>query len=159
MTANSAQNEVGLEVLALWHCVLDLTVGTFGARDFVLRALRLTSRKTARGTAFVVLPLDDRRSVAVAEAGDDIAPALVVVHTECEGNVIAGFVVLEAQNAGGAAAAHGEDVGVLGLIPGAAVGEVPHGSLDAAVRAIPGVSLEDANGDGVRHDAVMNYEI
>ena len=109
---------------------------------------------TSRIRALVVLRLDGGRCLLAIEAGDNVTPALVIVHTERDGDLLAGLLVLEAHSTRGAAAAHGEDVNVFDLVPVAAVGVVPHGLLDDAVVALVAVGLEDADGDGVVAHAV-----
>ena len=98
----------------------------------------------------VVLPVDQESCLLGLEPGDDVAPALVVVHTDGDCDVLV-FVRLETNNAGRAATTHGDGAGGVVLSPGATVGEVPDGLLDDVEKPASRVGLEDTESDVVRH--------
>lgn len=92
--------------------------------------------------------MDIASSVGRRETRGHIAPALVVVDAEGDNEVF--VAAFEAEEAGGAAPAHGEDLLIVDLGPGATVGVVPDGLLDHLEPGV-GVALVEAASDGVRH--------
>jgi len=141
-----ANGDRAVEALTLSDVKVDLDVPASGGRSIEgaevlladLRALALS----------VVVGVDVLSSVSRAEAGGDIDPALVVVNTKGDNEVLVG--VFEAEEAGGTAAAHGEDLLPVDFGPAATVTEVPDRLFDDLEPGV-GVGLVDTASDGVRH--------
>ena len=149
----STNDEVALHVVAFALREHDLNLATLGVFDAVLHVLRLANFLTILVTVAVVLRLDDASGLVGLEVGDDVAPALVVVHADRHGEGLAGLQVAETHGARGAAATHFEDMKVVDHGPAAAVGVVPHHLLDAGEEAA-WVGLVDLAGDFVGHAGV-----
>jgi hypothetical protein len=140
-------DDVACEIVTLSNGVNDLDPPALGARNIEAAELLLADSGAVVASG-VVVGVDVRSSVAGRKTGGHVDPALVVVHAEGDDEDLAAG--LEAEDAGGAAAAHGEVLLAVDDGPGAAISVVPDGLFDDLEIGV-GVGLVDAGSDGVRH--------
>jgi hypothetical protein len=137
---------VGLEVVTISDGELDLEVPSRGTLDTIIGEL-LLPRECPRSIV-IIFGKNDEPRVLLRYTGDDIAPSLIIVDTNGEGeDLVTG---LESKQARGARAIHGKDVGVIHLRPGTAIGKVPDALFDDLEKGV-GVGAEDFQLDRVRH--------
>jgi len=134
-----------VEGVPLSDIEVDLDVLARGARN-VEAAEVLLADSIAFGAFSVVVGVDVCSSVGRGEAGGYVDPAHVVVNAEGDNEVLVS--TFEAEDAGSAAAAHGEDLLSVDFGPGATVTEVPDSLFDD-LEPVAGVALVDAASDGV----------
>jgi hypothetical protein len=147
ITSHLGNNDGAFKVVAISDIEVDLDVPALGAGNIEATELLLSDRRTVVASG-VVVGVDVRSRAGRGETGRYVDPALVVVHTEGDNKVL--VAVLEAEDARGAAAAHGEDLLVAAFGPGATVGVVPDSLLDDLEPGV-GLGLVDAGGDLVGH--------
>ena len=142
-----ANGDRAVEALTLGDVEVDLDIPAVGARNIKAAELLLADRRTVAAVS-VIVGVDVCSSVGRGESGGYIDPAHIVVNAEGDNEELAAGI--EADDAGGAAAAHGEDHLVVDFSPGATVSKVPDSLFDDLEPGV-GVILVDAASDGVRH--------
>jgi len=141
-----ANGDRAVEALTLSDIEVDLDIPASGGRSIEAAEVLLADLRAL--ALSVVVGVDERSSVSRAGAGGDIDPALGVVDAKGDNEVLLG--VFEAEEAGGTAAAHGEDLLSVDVGPAATVTEVPDRLFDDLEPGV-GVGLVDTAGDGVIH--------
>jgi len=140
-------NDRAVKVLTVGAIEVDLDIPALGTRNVERAELLFADRRTIIASS-VVVGVDVHSSVGRRESGGHVDPALVVVDAEGDNEVL--IFAFEAEDAGCATAAHGEDLLLVDYGPGATVGVVPDSLLDDLEPGV-GVLLVDAASDGVRH--------
>ena len=140
-------NDRAVKVQTVGDIEVDLDIPALGTRNVERAELLLADRRANIATS-VVVGVDVRSSAGRGETGGHVDPALVVVDAEGDNKVL--VVEFEAEDAGCAAAAHGEDLLLVDYGPGATVGVVPDSLLDDPEPGV-GVPLVYAASDAVRH--------
>jgi hypothetical protein len=136
----------GVESVAVFLVVIRLDFGALRGRHLQIRQLLPQHPVSVAVAARVVARVDLHAGHGRGGVRHNVAPALAIVDAQRDQEV-ATRGVREAQHAGGAGAAHGQDVLASGLTP-SAVGE--HCLLHNAV-PVGGVGLDDPHVDRVRH--------
>jgi len=137
----------GVEGVAVLLVVVHHDFDALDGAPLQMRQLLIRDVAAVAGT--VVRGMDLHARVGRSLVRHDVAPALEVHHAQRHHEVFA-VRVLEAQQAGGAAAAHGQSVRVVRLRPRATVGGLPHRLLHHA-EPRRGRRLDHPHVDGVRH--------
>lgn len=152
-----SNNDIKLKVLSLLNTILCRNISTINVQNRLLSLLTLASLGLISSLAVVLRQGLDTSDV-ISQTGDDINPRLVQVHAEGNGESFLALLILEAQQACGAAVAHVEGQHAVLLCPLAAVGVVPAGLLDNVEVGVL-VGLVDTDFDGVGHSGGVSQAI
>lgn len=141
--------DIATKAVTLRDGVVDLEQPSLRVPHAVIRQLLLPC--ICPELSIVVLRVDGKTALLSSEARNDITPALVIVNTNSDDDVLGPFVGSEAESARGTAVTHFEDVLAVDLRPSSIV---PDGLLDDTEEGV-GVLLMDANRNRVRHDCLV----
>lgn len=144
-----SNDDIKLKVVSLLDLVIGRNVPTINVQDCLLSPLTLPRTGPLRRITIILRQSLDTGNI-ITKTSDSVNPGLVVVNAHSDEERFLVLLRLEAQHAGGAAAAHGEGQDAVLLVPLGAVAVVPAAFLHDMEVGV-GVGLENADFDGVGH--------
>jgi hypothetical protein len=136
-----------VKVVAVPLGKVDLEVPSLGILHLV--ATQLALPRMLPLLLLVIFLVDHHTGLILLQVRHDIAPALVVVHTKRNDEILA-VISLEAQGAGGTTTTHGKNMLIVGDSPCAAIGVLPHRFFDKPEECV-WVGLINAHSNLVGH--------
>jgi hypothetical protein len=144
-----ADDDSGLQIIALRHGVLERTLATLHVGDLVRSQLLLPLLHPVREVVAVILWVNNAGGLIVLDVRDDVAPSLVVVDAQSDDEALARFGP-ETKGARRPATSHLEHKVTIDIVP--AYGVLERGLLDdTEVHVGAGIGLIDRHLDRIAH--------